>query len=189
MTTTNDSTTDPTTLVVGLRSPLVEPRHRQALADFVTDQAERAAKEIGFGWRGTPHAPSTYQQLRGAYVHSLDAGEPLPISNEHCESSVYPAPEANVAFRFWHDVSHVRRGLSFNLEDELELALWHLTELRGAGYDPQSPVHQLMEYDLVGQVLLMGLIGRFPLDQGRFVATCAQAGLLGGLLDEVRRVP
>lgn len=159
------------------------------LAAFVHAKAEQARDELGFGWRGTPTAPSTYQQLRGAFAHSLSRGEPLPISDEFCDTTIFPDPADNVVFRFWHDVSHVRLGLSFNLEDELELALWHLDELEAAGYKKGSSVYRLFEADLIGQVLIMALIRRFPTDQTAFVRGCIEHGLLQGLLHEARRLP
>ena len=91
------------------------------VSQYVRECAQTTAETVGFGWIGTPDAPSTYQQLRAAYQESTTSGEPLPISNLACEPSIYARAEDNVAFRFWHDVHHVTFGLSFSLEDELEL--------------------------------------------------------------------
>lgn len=162
---------------------------RLDLSRFIRQRACQTANEVGFGWVGTPSAPSTYQQLRGAFNHSTSSGAPLPISNLFCDSTIYPAKEDNVRFRFWHDVHHVKLGLSFRLEDELELALWHLDQAAQACILPGTPVYELLQADLIGQVLLMALIRRFPIDQADFVTTCTQVGLMTGLLDEIRRVP
>lgn len=162
---------------------------RVAVAKFVRLQAQETAAAAGFGWLATAEAPSTYQQLRGAYAASQATGAPLPVSNLHCESSVFPRPEDNIAFRFWHDCSHVRLGLSFSLEDELELATWHLAQAEQAGFTPGSLGYRLLEADHVGQVLVQAVGGRFPFDQEAFVLTCAQFGLGIGVLAELRRVP
>lgn len=162
---------------------------RQQLSAFINQQAEDLAGRLGFGWRPVMDAPSTYQQLRGALDHSLNSLEPLPVSSENSASVIYDGPEVNFAFRFWHDVSHVQHGLSFALEDELELALWHLDVLERAGVAPASIAYRLLQADLLGQLLLMGLAGRFPFDQEEFVLTCALLGWEQGLLAEVRRVP
>lgn len=161
---------------------------RIELTQFVRQQADRTSRELGFGWAGVVAAPSTYQQLRGAFTHSQETGEPLPVSSLFCESTIYDSPEDNIRFRYYHDVRHVRLGLSFNLDDELELAQWHLDELALSGFGKGSLPYELMTADLVGQVFLMGTIGRFPLDQGSFVATCHEAGLVPGLLAEIRRL-
>lgn len=155
---------------------------------FVRQQAERTAKEVGFGWIGVAEAPNTYQQLRGAFQRSTLTGEPLPVSNLYCDSSIYLTPDDNIAFRFWHDVHHVTLGCSFRLEDELELALWHLDQAEQAGLVKGSAAHELLTSDLVGQLFLMALIGRFPFTQAAFVEGCQQLGLFGGLLSEIRRV-
>lgn len=162
---------------------------RQRLSAFINQQAGELAGRLGFGWRPVVNAPSTYQQLRGALDHSLNTLEPLPVSSENSASVIYDSPEVNFAFRFWHDVSHVQHGLSFALEDELELALWHLDVLERAGVAHESIAYRLLQADLLGQLLLMGLAGRFPFDQEEFVLTSAFLGWEQGLLTEVRRVP
>lgn len=171
------------------RTPETDDQARLDLSRFIRDRAEQTKNEVGFTWIGTPSAPSTYQQLRGAFNKSTSTGAPLPISNLFCDSSIYPVEEDNVRFRFWHDVHHVKLGLSFRLEDELELALWHLDQAAQAGILPGSVTYELLEADLIGQVLLMALIRRFPIDQAEFVNTCSQVGLMTGLLDEIRRIP
>jgi hypothetical protein len=170
------------------RTSMAAYEARLVLSRFVREQAARARSELGFGWIGTDPAPSSYQQLRGAFVQSERTGEPLPISNLFSDSTTFVTPGDNVAFRFWHDVSHVRRGLSFELGDELELAQWHLDQLERAGYGPGTLPYDLLTADLVGQLLLNALIGRLPFDQAAFVETCEQVGLVRGLIEEIRRV-
>lgn len=158
------------------------------LSRFVREQAEHAASELGFGWLGVPDAPSTYPQLRGAFAHSKATAEPLPISNLYCDDTVFVEPEDNVAFRFWHDTSHCRLGLSFALPDEWELTLWHLDRLAAVGLGPETQEYQLLRMDLLGQVILLGLASRFPFNQGEFTRTCAEVGMDAGILAELRRV-
>lgn len=162
---------------------------RVEVAKFVRRTAKATAAEVGFGWAAVPDAPSTYQQLRGAYAASLTTGQPLPISSLNNDNSVFLKPEDNIAFRFWHDVSHVRLGLSFTLADELELATWHLAQAERAGFVPGSRGYRLLEADHVGQVLMQALGGRFPFNQEAFVLTYAQHGVGLGLLAELRRIP
>jgi hypothetical protein len=170
-------------------TPSPDFKARTDLTWFIRERARETVKEVGFGWVGSQSAPSTYQQLRGAFAHSESTGAPLVVSDQNCDSAIYAMPQDNVAFRFWHDVHHVKLGLSFRLEDELELAIWHLDQAVLGGFMPNSLPYQLLKADLFGQVLLMALIGRFPFDQAEFVTTCAEAGLLNGLLDEIRRIP
>ncbi|WP_344069717.1 hypothetical protein [Nostocoides vanveenii] len=162
---------------------------RVEVAKFVRRTAKATAADVGFGWIAIPDAPSTYQQLRGAYAASQATGQPLPISSLNNEDSVFLKPEDNIAFRFWHDVSHVRLGLSFALADELELATWHLAQAELAGFAPGSLGYRLLEADHVGQVLMQALGGRFPFNQEAFVLTYARHGVGLGLLAELRRIP
>lgn len=158
------------------------------LSRFVRDQAERAADELGFHWAGVAEAPSTYQQLRGAFEHSKRTGEPLAVSNLYCDDTVFMEPRDNVAFRFWHDTSHCRLGLSFSLPDEWELTLWHLAQLEEAGLGPETTEYELLRMDLLRQVILLGIAQRFPFNQGEFTRTCGELGLDAGILHELRRV-
>ena len=158
------------------------------LSRFVREQADKTAEALGFGWVGTAEVPSTYQQLRGAFEHSKRTGEPLPVSNLYCDDTIFVEPVDNVAFRAWHDFHHCILGLSFGLPDEWELTLWHLRQLEEAGLGPTTREYELFRLDALGQVILLGLVGRFPFQQGEFVRTCAELGLDAGILHELRRV-
>lgn len=161
---------------------------RANLSSFVEHRAGFVTEEVGFGWIGVPVAPSTFPQLRAAFRRSQLNGEPLPVSNLYCERTVFDTPEGNVAFRFWHDTAHCRLGFSFELPDEWELAMWHLDELERAGFPPESGEYQLLRLDLLGQIILLGVAGRFPFDQRDFTTTCGVFGLDAGILAELRRM-
>ncbi len=158
------------------------------LSRFVRAKAEEAAGALGFEWVGVAKAPETYQQLRGAFEHSQRTGDPLPISNLYSDDTIYLEAADNVAFRFWHDTSHCRLGLSFSLQDEWELSLWHLRQLDAVGLGPGTREYELFRCDALGQIMLQALAGRFPFAQGEFVRSCAETGLDLGILHELRRI-
>jgi len=160
---------------------------RVTISQFVVEQAEKTRAEVGFSYEPRAGAPSTYPVLQAAFAHSVATGEPLPVSDEHSESVVYADPEVNFAMRFWHDVNHVRRNLTFDLVDELELAQWHLSVLEAESFGPQTVVWQLLHTDLIGAIYVMSLTRRFPLDQLRFAEDCLAAGFDAGVLAELRR--
>lgn len=160
---------------------------RQILTDFAIEQADRTVREVGFIWKPTAEAPSRFVDLERAFMRSQATGDPLPISSENNESLIYTTPAANTAFRFWHDVNHVQRRATFDLVDELELALWHLSVLEAEGFTPASVPWKMLHADLIGQAQLMALTRRFPLDQQRFVSSCLVDGFEQGLIDEARR--
>ena len=159
---------------------------RFEVSSFIRHKAAETEKALGFGYVAVPDAPSEYQQLRGAYADAWATKTPLPVSNQHCETTIFLEPEDNIRLRFWHDVHHVKLGLSFNLDDELELATWHCQQMEHAGFSPDSLAFRLLRADFVGQIYLMGIKGRFPHNQRRFVETCVTHGLDLALLDEIR---
>ena len=158
-----------------------------ALSAFIESAAVKTADEVGFGYIVQTDAPNTFPRLCDAYSHSCATGEPLPISSENNDDIIYGSPTVNADLRFWHDVNHVRRRLSFELVDELELSLWHLAELEAAGHERGSLVWRLLHADLTGQTYVQAFAQRFPLDQQRFVSGCVTAGFDQGLLAELRR--
>jgi hypothetical protein len=160
---------------------------RQALTEFVREQASKAAADLGFGYVAQTDAPHTLESLKRAFEQSSQSGAPLPVSNEHSGSVIFTDPAVNFAMRFWHDVNHVGRQLTFDLVDELELSLWHLSVLEAAGFPPDGWEWQLLHADLVGQVYVMSLTRRFPLDQKRFAEGCIGSGFDRAILDEARR--
>lgn len=168
--------------VIGARANL------SRLVRLVRQQASEVSEDLGFGWIGKPDAPSTYPQLRAAFIHSKETGEPLPVSNEYCADTIFNEPSDNVAFRFWHDTAHCKLGLSFTLPDEWELTLWHLDQLSEQGYGAQTLEYELLRFDLIGQIILLGIAGRFPFNQGEFTRICAATGLDAGVLTELRRI-
>ena len=160
---------------------------RARLTEFVLQQAADTAASIGFGWQATADAPDRFDKLQATYRRSQMTGESLLVSDEHSDSVVFTDSAVNYAMRFWHDVNHVRRRLSFQLVDELELALWHLSVAADAGFPESSLEWQLLHADLVGQIYVMSLNRRFPLDQLRFAEGCIVGGFDHGVLVESRR--
>lgn len=163
---------------------------RALLSAFVEQRADLAADELGFGWTPAPDAPSTWPDLLDAFALSEDTGVPLPVSNQFCDNTVYLSPKTNMAFRFWHDSSHVRFGFSFELVDELELAGRHLTDLeKHGGVQRGSLPWRMLHADLVGQIYVMALARRFPVEQWPFVRSVFDLGFDRAVLEECRYGP
>lgn len=120
------------------------------LGRFIIEQAEEAAAQVGFHWVARAAAPENYMELQGAFRHSRETGEPLPVSSAHSDSVIYVTPRVNFAMRFWHDVRHVQTGLTFDLVDELELAQIQLQEAEAAGIRRHDQAWRLLHADLAG---------------------------------------
>lgn len=159
---------------------------REVLSELILERAAKTEADLGFGWVATPDAPSAYRALLQAFRHSELTGSPLPVSSENSGSVVYTSTDVNMAMRYWHDVNHVRLGLTFNSVDELALGLWHLAELGRAGWPPESAVGRLLEIDLLGQNYLWAVARRFATDQLQFTRYCFEHGLHQGVLNEAK---
>lgn len=169
----------------GLREEYLEARRR--LSAFVESQARETAAWLGFGWTVRNDAPDTFQKLEDAFWESVASKKPLPVSGLYCQNTIYESSQVNHAMRFWHDAHHVRLRLSFNLQDELELGLWHRDQLvQVGGFKPSSIECKLMHIDTVGQNYLLAITGSFPVNQQEFALRCLEAGVDEGVLIELR---
>lgn len=105
------------------------------------------------------------------------------MSNLQCEPSIYLRVEANVAFRFWHDLTHLRLGRGFDVDGEIAVAQAHLAVLRAFGWREGSIEFELLHRDTLGQTLCNALTGGFPPDQWCF----ARLGIATTLGTAIRR--
>ena len=156
------------------------------LEKFVLGLATYAGQLEGFGWVGDPEAPADYDALRRAYDHSRATGSPLPVSNRHDERTIYRTRSGNLAFRFWHDMTHVKLGCDFDLEGETRVAMAQLDILRGFGFNPRSPEYRLLFADTFGQSVYNLVVESFPDDQEGFVRTVLTSSLAGTIRHAVR---
>ena len=160
---------------------------RTNLRRFVRIEATAMAQMVGFGWQGDPQAPADYRSLLRAYVRSQVSGHPLPVSNEHTEPSIYGSAEANLALRFWHDLTHVRLHQGFDLDGEIEVANAQLDVLSAAGFQPGSLEFELLHTDTLGQTVCAVATGDFPKDQVCFARLSLESSLTLAIRAELER--
>lgn len=161
---------------------------RASLSRFVVVEASAVAQHVGFGWRGDPAAPADLRSLLRAYARSRATGLPLLVSDEHSETTIYGSIEANLAFRFWHDLTHVRLGRGFDLDGEIAVANAQLDVLRAGGLGPGSLEHELFHADTLGQTLCGAATGDFPRDQLCFARTSIEHSLRLAIRAELHQV-
>lgn len=155
------------------------------LSRFVLIQATAMAELVGLSWTPSPTAPSDYRTLRKAFLVSRLTGQPLAVSDEHSAETIYDGPDANYAFRFWHDVTHVRLECDFDLDGELTVSTAHLDVLRAAGWGPGTLEFELLHADTLGQTLCGVATGSFPDDQPCFARRCVVASLTDAIKAEI----
>lgn len=77
--------------------------------------------------------PSSLPDLASTFNYARNQARPVPVLADHSERTIYLFPEANHAFRFWHDVVHINMEKGFSLPEELAVAELHCKELMHSG--------------------------------------------------------
>ena len=131
---------------------------------------------LGFGYRPSEHAPSRYDELRAEFDLCRLAGVPLRVSCLSNDRTVL-GPDANLAFRFWHDCTHVALRQDFGHAGEIEVGQQQLAEFAAAGGTPTTTAWRLLFAETIGQTKLMDQIGYFPIDQRQFTFEFLRLGL------------
>jgi hypothetical protein len=155
------------------------------LSRFIRLQARMRRERLRFGWTPSIEAPSTYNALLAAYDMCACRRLPLRVSSLNCDPVIYDSPATNQAFRYWHDTSHIMFGLSFETDDELELADHHLEAVRAEGYGPDTIEHQLLHADTFGQAYFQMCTGRFVGNQVLFDTNCVLLGVEEAVSQEI----
>lgn len=160
---------------------------RFELSQFVELMADQTRDRLGFRWAARPDAPNTWTALREAWQHSLSTGEALPVFDGANSSTIFTTPKANLAYRFWHDVTHLKRNRNFTNPHELDMASYHLLQAEKHGLERGSLPWRLLHADAVGQVLHWSVINEFVINQRVFILNYVQFGVEAALLAEMAR--
>ncbi len=119
------------------------------------------------GFDISPHAPSTYAELK-----ALVAGTGrLVVYDGASEHTIYGNPAVNHAFRAWHDFCHLAGSYDTTFSGEVaacRLQVRHLLQHYGDS-DRTWRWQRIVEAEIVGQALHFERHGCFPIDQSAFV--------------------
>lgn len=170
------NTLDPVSLDDGIR----------AAGKFLQWKAHALSHKLGFDYEPRPDAPNTYEDLVAAFDHSVLTKAPLPVPSTNLDDSFY-LPEVTHALRFVHDVSHVMTGLTFDMHDEIQLALIQLKGFAAHGLSEHSLEYQLLYADHVGQSMCMLVTRKFVSDQSKFILDVLSYGLDEAIVREMHR--
>lgn len=138
------------------------------LSQFVAGQAARFITIHGITWCAVPDAPDNWEDLYYAYLTAKRRGTYLPVSNLHCDTSIYTRPEVNHACRYWHDMMHCVHGLDFSLVSEIQVGRIQSDAVM-RHFGKGSVEHLMMLADTVGQSIYESANGCFPENQREFV--------------------
>lgn len=117
-------------------------------------------------------APDNADKLFGAYRRACEGRSYgnyglLPVSGDNMTTTIFGTDQANIAFRFWHDILHCTYGLDFSLKSEVAIGEMHVAEIKRI-FGADSLDARIMEADTVGQSIYQSIKGQFPKDQTRF---------------------
>lgn len=128
----------------------------------------QAQATTGIAPQFAANAPDDWDALVAAGDVMRTTGR-LTVWNGASNMSIYD-PEANMLFRFWHDLGHLQTGLTFSEEDEKLLQYrHHLPAIETAGIDRGSLPWRRYYADTIGQIDHIVAFGVFPENQRAFV--------------------
>lgn len=140
---------------------------RRKLSHFVLRKARQFESRFGLCYEPHPRAPENLLDMQKAYRHALIHATPFPIWDGASDKTIYLTPEANYAFRFWHDMLHLALYANTVLVDEIELGHIHVGCVM-AEFGMYSLEAALMRADTIEQSKFEAEFGYFPPDQLTF---------------------
>ena len=111
-------------------------------------------------------APSTFQDLRNE--------SSLVVWSGASDSTIFQDKVVNWAFRAFHDTLHLKSGLLFTVDHEIELA-----KIQASQFGTNDLMQALMYTEIAGQAEYFRLNGTFPENQLEFSATMLSTLLKG----------
>lgn len=126
--------------------------------------------ELGKDYIPSPDAPNTYKELIQEWqrVCSRVPGEarvPLRVYDGGSGTSIYGSPEANYAFRYFHDLVHCQLQTEFDIAGEIHTARVQEAMLGSLSVEEAW----VFRIDTIGQSLYHTIAGDFVEDQAEFV--------------------
>jgi hypothetical protein len=141
----------------------------QKIDDYVMLVKEKFFPDVEI-YGADAEAPNSYDELR------MWKGSPcLPVFTGGCDKTIFDTPETNYMMRGIHDLTHLKYGLSFKPEDEVECARHHVQQFKKVG---APDLFQRMIYeDTHAQVRYYAETGKFVDNQRAFVNAVLNHGL------------
>jgi hypothetical protein len=140
----------------------------EELKTFLEAQ-ETKAKAEGWTWFESTNAPSSYAELT-----LYNEARHLPIETDGNESSVY-GRHHNLLFRFWHDMTHLKLGVSFNKKGEYAVVDSHLKDAEAHGLSKMAT--SILYADTKGQIDYYDWNKRYVNNQSDFIHIALQRGI------------
>jgi hypothetical protein len=146
----------------------------RALGSFLIRHSHHIGRVLGFSYEPCEIAPDTLQLVKNEYRECLMQRRAFRVWSGGSDATVYNCPEANYAFRFWHDITHAQNNTAFDCFGEWKTARIQLRAVARA-FGADSIESLVFKADTLGQTAYAQLTdGGFVTDQKGFVVYVAQ---------------
>lgn len=125
---------------------------KQDLIRYLNQQILSRASKLSY--RVSEHAPSTFEDLQTA--------PSLVVWSGASDQTIFQDASVNWAFRAIHDTEHLRTGLQFEFDHELELG-----RIQANQFDSET-IQRLIYIETAGQSIHYKTHGYFPINQAQF---------------------
>ena len=144
----------------------------QVLRDWIVNVKAPQLVDFGWSYRTVPWDTAYLDMMLNGKTEQY-----VEVSTLNCDTAVLGV-EGNQMLRFWHDVTHIDQGLTFDYEDEILVNKLMLRQIR---HLPRL-CQQILWADMTGQVEYHKQWGTFPVNQAGFVDSCLQHGINTAIL-------
>lgn len=139
-------------------------RHQELLTQWEEFCLDRAR---GLRWQAQTQAPDTWEAMQASFTRDGI----LRVWNGGSEKTIFSMPQANFAFRAWHDSVHLAHGLDFSLGGEERVCERQIAEVYRFISDltMRKGFAKILEIEIIGQTSEFLRSGRFVDDQREFM--------------------
>lgn len=133
-------------------------------------QLVEAIRKLAPRFIATAHAPNTYAGIKAQFETWQRTGAPVEVWDGGSDKTIWPTPQANHAFRAFHDLMHFFSEAPLTPEGERQVAAQTMRYLSiHCGHVLTWNDYRCMYAEVVGQVQYEQKFGKFPEDQAAFV--------------------
>lgn len=134
------------------------------------------------GFDVSADAPDTFEGLQAHYAAT---GRVL-VWNGASGQTIFSTPEANYAFRAWHDFTHLKFHTNFTLTGEAQTCDAQIADMLETVGRWTWILAPILQAEIVGQALYEAKHGKFPVNQRAFTVAYLQdkEAALNGVYDE-----
>lgn len=115
------------------------------------------------GFTAREDAPGTFHDLLQTH-QTRPYGDKFPVYAGGSDQTIYDSPEANYAFRAWHDMLHIELNAPFSRLGEMACTIAQCTEP-----SLTDDERRILWVDIMGQFEYEQQHGHFPINQREFV--------------------